>query len=91
MHMTMQTHQAALDELRRGFTGAIIVPNDPAYDEARTIFNAMIDRRPSIIAQCANVHDVVRAVHAQATMASRLRSAVADTVSQAGPSRRAVS
>jgi len=61
--MTMQTNQAALDELRRNFTGAIIVPDDPTYDEARTIFNAMIDRRPGIIAQCANVHDVVRSVH----------------------------
>lgn len=61
--MTIQTNQAALDELRRDFTGEIIVPNDPAYDEARTIFNAMIDRRPGVIAQCANVNDVVRAVH----------------------------
>lgn len=61
--MTKQTHQTALDALRREFAGAIIVPGDPAYDEARTIFNAMIDRRPSVIAQCANVNDVVRAVH----------------------------
>ena len=61
--MTIQTNQAALDELRRDFTGGIIVPDDPAYDEARTIFNAMIDRRPGVIAQCANVNDVVRAVH----------------------------
>jgi FAD/FMN-containing dehydrogenase len=63
MHMTIQTNQAALDEFRRDFTGAIIVPDDPAYDEARTIFNAMIDCRPGVIAQCANVNDVVRAVH----------------------------
>jgi FAD/FMN-containing dehydrogenase len=63
MDMTIQTNQAALDDLRRDFTGAIIVPADPAYEEARTIFNAMIDRRPGVIAQCANVNDVVRAVH----------------------------
>lgn len=61
--MTIQTDQAALDELREGFTGEIIVPGDLAYDEARTIFNAMIDHRPGIIAQCAVVDDVVRAVH----------------------------
>lgn len=60
--MTIQTEQVALDELRTGFMGDIIVPADPAYDEARTIFNAMIDRRPAIIAQCAGVADVVRAV-----------------------------
>jgi FAD/FMN-containing dehydrogenase len=39
-----------------------MVPGDPGYDGARTIFNAMIDRRPGIIAQCAGVEDVVRAV-----------------------------
>jgi FAD/FMN-containing dehydrogenase len=52
----------ALDEFGRGFAGRIVVPGDPGYDEARTIFNAMIDRRPGVIAQCANVDDVVRAV-----------------------------
>ncbi len=60
--MRIQADQTALDELRRGFTGEIIVPGDLAYDEARTIFNAMIDRRPSGIAQCAGVDAVVRAV-----------------------------
>ena len=60
--MAIQPNQAALDELRRDFTGEIIVPDHPSYDEARTIFNAMIDRRPSVMAQCANVEDVVRAV-----------------------------
>lgn len=49
--MRIQADQAALDELRGGFTGEIIVPGNPAYDEARTIFNAMIDRRPGVIAQ----------------------------------------
>lgn len=60
--MTLQTNQSALDELRRDFIGEIILPDDPAYDEVRRIFNAMIDRRPGIIAQCATVDDVVRAV-----------------------------
>jgi FAD/FMN-containing dehydrogenase len=63
MDMTVQITHAALDDLRKGFTGKIIVPGDPAYSEARRIFNAMIDRRPRVIAQCANVNDVVRAVH----------------------------
>lgn len=60
--MRIRTDRAALDELRKRFAGEIILPGDPAYDEARTIFNAMIDRRPRIIAQCAVVDDVVRAV-----------------------------
>lgn len=51
-----------LQELHNGFTGTIITSDTPTYDEARKIFNAMIDRRPSIIAQCACVEDVVRAI-----------------------------
>lgn len=61
--MTSHTrNNVALKELRNGFTGEIITSDDPTYDEARKIFNAMIDRRPSIIAQCAGVEDVVRSI-----------------------------
>lgn len=48
--------------LREGFKGQVLETGDPGYDEARQVFNAMIDRRPSAIAQCADVDDVVRAV-----------------------------
>ena len=60
----MKTHidNAALKELRQGFSGEILLPEDAGYDEARKLFNAMIDRRPAIIAQCAGVQDVVGAV-----------------------------
>lgn len=61
--MTSQVlNDIALKELRDGFTGDIITPSNPAYDQTRKLFNAMIDRRPSIIAQCVTVDDVVRAV-----------------------------
>jgi FAD/FMN-containing dehydrogenase len=60
--MAAEAQQGVLDGLRKGFAGEIIVPGDPAYDEARKIFNGMIDRRPGVIAQCAGVDDVVRAV-----------------------------
>lgn len=60
--MTAKNHRTALDALRRGFKGDVIVAGDPAYDKARTIFNAMIDHRPAVIAQCASVQDVVHAV-----------------------------
>lgn len=61
--MSEQISQSALADLRRGFAGQIIMPGDPSFDEVRTIFNAMIDRRPAIIAQCTSVADVVSAVH----------------------------
>ncbi|AOR35162.1 FAD-binding protein [Streptomyces fodineus] len=52
----------ALAALREDLTGEVFAPGDPGYDEARVVFNAMIDRRPAVIAQCANAADVVRAV-----------------------------
>ncbi|AZQ40263.1 FAD-binding oxidoreductase [Streptomyces cyaneochromogenes] len=48
----------ALEVLREGLRGPVITPRDPGYDEARSIYNAMIDRRPAAIAQCVDVADV---------------------------------
>jgi len=45
-----------------GFKGPIFRPDDEGYDEARSIFNAMIDRRPAIIARCTDADDVVMLV-----------------------------
>ena len=53
---------AALSALREDLAGDVFAPEDPGYDEARAVFNAMIDRRPAVIAQCVNEDDVVRAV-----------------------------
>lgn len=52
----------ALEALRSGFDGEIVTPDDPAYDEHRTVFNAMIDRRPAVIALCASAGDVASAI-----------------------------
>jgi len=51
-----------VDALRDGFSGEVLVPAQPGYDEARRVFNAMIDRRPAVIARCADTADVVAAV-----------------------------
>ena len=68
--------------LRDGLRGTAIVDTDEAYDEARTVFNAMIDRRPAVIAQCEDTADVVRGARASpASAASRSRCAAAATAS----------
>jgi hypothetical protein len=45
-----------------GFEGQLIGPGDSAYEEARQVYNAMIDRHPALIARCAGPADVARAV-----------------------------
>ena len=60
MSTTIDT--TAFDRLREGFSGTLIEPDDPGYDEARTLFNVMIDRRPAVIARCAGVDDVIAAI-----------------------------
>jgi hypothetical protein len=52
-----------VDELRGKFQGRLIGPKDSDYDEARRIWNGMIDKRPALIAQCAGTPDVVAAVN----------------------------
>jgi FAD binding domain/Berberine and berberine like len=45
-----------------GFEGRLIGPEDPDYDEARKVYNAMIDKRPALIARSAGADDVAKAV-----------------------------
>ncbi len=54
--------RATIEKLRAGFRGDAIEPGHPEYESARRVYNAMIDRRPALIARCANVADVIRAV-----------------------------
>ena len=52
----------SIDELRSSFRGELIQPSDAAYDSARKVYNGMIDKRPKLIARCADVADVMSAV-----------------------------
>jgi len=61
-HMT-NLQSSKVEELKVGFKGEILLPSDGTYDTARQIWNAMIQKRPAIIARCASTQDVVRAVN----------------------------
>ncbi len=54
--------RAALRELQGSLQGQLLLATDADYDAARRVWNAMIDRRPALIARCANATDVSRAV-----------------------------
>ena len=54
--------RAQLDQLGRSFTGEIVTPEAPGYDDARRVWNAVFDRRPALIVLPTSVADVQAAV-----------------------------
>jgi FAD/FMN-containing dehydrogenase len=52
----------AIAALGKRFHGTLLGPTSPGFDEARTLWNAMIDRRPALIARCASKDDVAAAI-----------------------------
>jgi hypothetical protein len=54
--------ESAVQKLREAIRGPTFRPGEPGYDAARTVPNAMIDRRPAIIARCTGAADVIECV-----------------------------
>src|SRR5262249_60443574 len=50
--------QPAVSTLRKRLRGAVLTTEDEGYDAARQVWNAMIDRKPGVIARCADASDV---------------------------------
>jgi FAD/FMN-containing dehydrogenase len=48
--------------LQRAIQGEVVRPGDPEYDEVRTVWNAMIHRRPAVIVRCVGARDVAPAI-----------------------------
>jgi FAD/FMN-containing dehydrogenase len=57
--MTRGLDPAAIEAFRGALRGRLIQPADPDYDAVRSVYNAMIDRRPALIARCTGVADVM--------------------------------
>src|SRR5829696_1759444 len=57
------TGTQAFAELTKVFRGELLVPSDSGYDEARKLYNGMINKRPRLIARCVGVADVMAAVN----------------------------
>ena len=53
---------AAIEQLDASVKGEVITPERKGFDEARTVFNAMVDKRPAAIVRCKDPHDVMAAI-----------------------------
>lgn len=56
-------NEISIQEFRATLRGGLIQPQDEGYDDARKVYNAMIDKRPRMIVRCADVADVIRSVN----------------------------
>jgi FAD/FMN-containing dehydrogenase len=61
--MTVTFVDQVVDQLHPRFRGDLLTPASPGYDEARQVFNGVIDRKPAIIARCTSTADVVAAIN----------------------------
>jgi hypothetical protein len=55
--------EAAVEEFKAALRGELLRPGDESYEEARTVWNAMIDKRPALITRCAGAADVIHSIN----------------------------
>lgn len=77
--------KADIDEFKTHFLGEVVLPEDANYDEVRQIWNAMIDRKPTLIARCTSPEDVVQAIQFGRTQNLLISSEEVDTTLQVMP------
>ena len=58
----------AVTELARTFTGQLLQPTDPGYEDARKVHNGLVDKRPALITRCRGVADIVDALNLAHTL-----------------------
>jgi FAD/FMN-containing dehydrogenase len=63
MTATLNLPDAAIENLRSTLRGDLLQPGQDGYDDARHVWNAMIDQRPTLVARCRGAGDVIAAVN----------------------------
>src|ERR1700736_3110883 len=61
--MSKPLTESSISSLKAALRGRLIEPTDQVYDNARKVYNAMIDKKPRLIAQCVDVADVIACVN----------------------------
>jgi FAD/FMN-containing dehydrogenase len=56
---TIDLKQDAVDGLKARLRGPVLMPGNVSYDESRTVWNAMIDRKPALVVRCLGIADVI--------------------------------
>jgi len=62
-YSTIVLEETAIQELVSHLRGTLLRPSDEGYEQARQVYNAMINKYPALIARCADVADVIAAVN----------------------------
>ena len=61
--LTFMVTEESVSNLKAKLRGTAIGPDDPAYEESRKVYNAMIQKRPRLIVRCVDVADVMQCVN----------------------------
>ena len=60
--MSVSLEETAIQEFAARLRGSLLRPSDAGYEQARQVYNGMIDKHPALIARCVDVADVIAAV-----------------------------
>src|SRR5712691_8451662 len=77
--------ESTIHDFKAGLRGALLCPGDVGYEEARKVWNGMIDRHPAMVVRCTGVGVIVTGVRFARVTACWWRSVVVATTSPATP------
>src|SRR3954452_16861352 len=69
---TQVLDSTALEQLAGSVKGEVVRPGSAGYDDARTVFNAMVDKQPAAVVKCRDPHDVIATIDLARARAAEL-------------------